>query len=424
MRSIFPRYNPDLPLEHQQYFPTQASPTHIPREIINRRPYSPNHTDGRSPLQSPGILGINAGSFPRGISEEPVMEPSSNEEMKQLWKVVNGWRVQQSEGRTFCMRMSSAAEEPVHTLSSATHPFYTLRLNPTSTSAQMTMLRHDPSKTPKRGASSSRASSSSSSSKPDAGIEVLGTTLEETARRFPPNDGLVALLYPRAASKMVIELANNANPRTNFEQVVAAAEHECGRLVWDEDSRRYYLVHPAVSTPFVVSIFSSPAWSKVEYVLEHEQLPRNLARLVRDGAGAGFLEVDTGVAAKIDCFYIVDVAVCALMLVAIEEEKKKNIERFEAPPVVAPPSPGAKSSKAGKGKGRRDKETRIEEFEMDLESQESSMKDRKERQEKVPGFCGLLWMLVKCLVWSLTMLFKATAKVIIVLSKCLTRRKS
>ncbi len=427
IRSIFPRYNPEIALEHQAYYPTQSSPTHIPRTIINRRPYSPSVSD-RSPggLQSPMAMGTSPGRFPRGVQDETVLEPSSNDEMKDLWKVVNGWRVSASEGRTFCLKMTSAVEEPTHTLSSATHPFYTLKLIPTSTSAQMTMIRHDPNKASKGSVSPKLASSSKSIAN-----EVMSTTIEETARRLPPNDGLVALLYPRAASDMVIDLANKPG-RGDGEQIVAAAERECGRLVWDEDSGKYYLVHPAISTPFVVSISSSPAWSRVEYTLEHAELPRNLVRLVRDGAGAGFLEIDTGVAARIDCFYLVDVAICAIMLVAITEEKTKNIERFEAPPSIAPTSPDTSRRLSstwtiGKGKGKGKKEPKIEEFKLDIESQES-LKDKKDKlkdeEEKVPGFFGLIWMMIKCFVWTLTMFVKALAKIIIFISSCLTRKKT
>jgi hypothetical protein len=355
------------------------------------------------------------------------MDPSPNEEMKELWKVVNGWRVQQSEARVFSMKMTSAAEEPVHTLSSATQPFYTIRLDPTSASAQVTVKRHDPNKGPKRF-STPRGNSSPGA---DSGNEVLRTTLEETIRRYPPNDGLVALLYPKAASDRVIELADGQNQRADINQVIATAEYECGRLVWDEDSKKYYLVHPAVSTPFVITISSSPAWSKVEYVLEHEQSPRNMVRLVRDSAGSGIMEVDTGVAAKIDCYYIMDVAVCAVLLVAITEEQKNHVERFEAPPVPVPNSPVPKSSKDKKAKDRKDrdksmKSAKIEEFELDLESQDSSMKDKKEKadKEKVPGFFGLIWMLVKCLAWSVAVIVKGLAKVVIAVAKACTRTKS
>lgn len=420
LHSIFPRYNPEIALEHQAYYPTQTSQTQIPQTAINRREYSPS-VNGIGGQQSPMVIGSSPGKFAKGVQDEAIMEPSNNEEMKELWKVVNGWRVSSSEGRKFCLKMKSDPEEPTHTLSSATQPFYTLRLVPTSTSAQMTMMRHDPNK-PAKGSNSPKLGGTS---KTPNSMEVMATTLEETARRLPPNDGLVALLYPRAASDMVIDVVNKS-ARADSEQVIAAAERECGRLVWDEDSGKYYLVHPAISTPFVVSISSSPAWSKVEYTLEHAELPRNVVRLIRDGAGSGFLEVDTGVAAKIDCFYIVDVAICALMLVAIAEEKTRNVERFDAPPEISSPPLSSKRNSSAwqlpKVKAKKEKEVKIEEMEIDLESQ-SSMKATKEKKEKIPGFLGLLWMMFKCFFWTIAMFFKALAKCIIFISSCLTRSK-
>ncbi|KAK6582138.1 hypothetical protein PZA11_005835 [Diplocarpon coronariae] len=433
MRSMFPRYNHQIALEHQAYYPTQTSPTHIPSSNINRRSYSPGLGGERSiaGLQSPtpvGLPGQAPGQFPREIRDEKALEPSSNDELKELWKVVNGWKVSSSEGRRFCLRMTSDPEEPTHTLSSAAQPFYTLRLVPTSTSAQMTMLRHDPNKTtrdigsPKLG-----------SAKPNPGSEVMSTTLEETARRLPPNDGLVALLYPRAASDMVIQLANKST-RADSAQFIAAAERECGRLVWDEDSRKYYLVHPAIPTPFVVSIHSSPAWSRVEYTLEHFELPHNIVRLIRDGSGSGFLEIDTAAASRIDCFYIVDVAICAIMLVAVTEEKTRDFKQFQAPPstaLMSPTSPGQLSlswpaGRKEKGKERTEKTSqkifKMEELELDLESQSSvEVKKAKRGEEKVPRCLGLIWMLIKCLVWTVTMSVKALAKIIIFVSRVLTR---
>lgn len=145
-------------------------------------------------------------------------------------------------------------------------------------------------------------------------------------------------------------------------------------------------------------------------------------RLIRDGAGGGWLEVDTSVASRIDAFYVVDVAVCAVLLVALEEEKTRKIEHFEAPPTIFPP-PDSPSPKDKTSKWKRASKTpvKMEEFELDLESQDS-IKKGKEKEEKVPGFCGLLWMLVKCCVWMVTMGFKALAKIVIFLSKCLTKK--
>src|SRR3569833_3993251 len=48
LRSIFPQYNPTLPADRQEYYPTQTSPTHIPRAVISRPLYSPVEGADRS----------------------------------------------------------------------------------------------------------------------------------------------------------------------------------------------------------------------------------------------------------------------------------------------------------------------------------------------------------------------------------------
>ncbi|APA09853.1 hypothetical protein SS1G_05918 [Sclerotinia sclerotiorum 1980 UF-70] len=417
MRSIFPRYNPELPLEYQQYYPTQQSPRHIPQNAISRQSYSPGINEVSPGMGSPMSFGPQSpGQFGRGLQDETWPEPSTSAELKELWKVTNGWKASGSEGRKFIMKMNSAVKEPIHTLSSATQPFYTLRLDPTSTSAQVTMKRQNPAKSPRK----SQSPKSGVFPRADSQMEVLITTLEEYSRRLPPNDGLVALLYPHAASSMAVDLAGRSN-MADGALVLAAAERECGRLLWDDDTKKFYLRHPAVSTPFLIAINSSPAWSRVEYTLEHPELPHNLVRLVRDGSGTGFLEIDTGVAARIDAFYIVDVAIAAVMLAAMDEEKRMHIERFDAPP-GAPIQPDTPKSK-------RKSFLRGEQMELDIESQESPQykmvptKEKAKDKEKVPGFCGLLWMMVKAMAWIVKMAVKAIAAILIGLSKCLTRKK-
>jgi hypothetical protein len=303
--------------------------------------------------------------------------------------------------------MTSAVEEPVHTLSSATHPFYTLRLDPTSTSALVAMTRHDPNKALAK--STTPLIGGSSKTKDPAGVEVLTTALEDPQRRLPENDGLVALLYPRAAAAMALDMvAKNNNPSEDSAR--AAAEFECGRLVWDNDTEKYYLVHQSMSTPFCVTIASSPAWSRVEYTLEHPELPHNMVKLTRDGSGGGYLEVDTGVAARIDSFFIVDVAICAVMIVALAEEKNHNVERFEAPPTTAPPAAKTKKPK-------------IEEMELDLESQQSlSDKEKANLPKPTKGVLRVLFWALKFVVWVLTFTVKTLASVIISISGCLTKK--
>ncbi len=92
MQSIFPRYNPNLPLSQQRYYPDPArgaSPTNLPREVISKGDYSPS-------LYSPG----SAGGFTRkGYMEVSSMTPtteigtvqhSTTEDLGLLWEAANG----------------------------------------------------------------------------------------------------------------------------------------------------------------------------------------------------------------------------------------------------------------------------------------------------------------------------------------------
>lgn len=225
-----------------------------------------------------------------------------------------------------------------------------------------------------------------------------------------------------------------------------AAEQECARLVWDEDSQNYFLVHPTLATPFCITIERNPAWSRTEYTVEHIESPHHIAKLTRDGTGEGWMEVDTLVAGRVESYYLLDVAVCALLLVANMDEKNVLVEQFEPPPPVHLRTSSSNSdfrrsssrlsAKILGGVGAKKKEGakkrgRIEELELDLESQASSL-DRKlnikdKDKEQLPGTARTIIKLLgfgfKCVIWALTLAFKALMAIVVGLSKCLTSEK-
>ncbi|KAI1455733.1 hypothetical protein F4805DRAFT_258354 [Annulohypoxylon moriforme] len=441
IRSIFPQYDHTLPFDRQEYYPTQTSPTHIPRTVISRQSHVPEARSPpvRSPVRSP----LSAGStqrWPRRPQDPPVIPTvSTTEDLRDFWKAANGWKASSVEGRTFCMKLIPEKDTPIYNLtSSSAQPFYHMRIDPTSASAYVTLSRHDPSKPYKGGDPTTSPRSSGflgalrdSESKPWQ--EALTTTLEEPSRRLPPNDGLVALLYPTGAAKVALE-------RPDDIQAVMAAERECARLVWDEDSQNYFLVHPALASPFCITIERTPAWSRTEYTVEHIESPHHIAKLTRDGTGEGWIELDTLVAGQVEAYYILDVVVSALLLVANIDEKNVLVEHFEPPPPAHLRTSSSNSDfrrsssrlsakilnkKSGKKRGR------LEELELDLESQASSLggklniKDKD--KEKLPGTTRTIIKLLsfgfKCVIWALTLAFKALMAVIVGLSKCLTSEK-
>ncbi|CAI4218638.1 unnamed protein product [Parascedosporium putredinis] len=230
-------------------------------------------------------------------------------------------------------------DAPMYTLSSTTQPFYYFRVNPTSASAIVTLSRHDPAKICKGPPSSGSTTRSGSTRSSILSIplspkfadkhwqEVLSTSLEASSRRHRPNDGLVAHLAPTQAVKIMAD-------KPEDEGAAYLAELECARLVWDDDSSSHFLVHPALATPFCVTVERCAAWSRVEYTLEHHESPNHLARLTRDGTGVGYLEVDTALASKIESYFLIDVAVAALLTVAASDARAAAAETFEPPPTL------------------------------------------------------------------------------------------
>ncbi|KAL7963909.1 hypothetical protein V8C34DRAFT_266901 [Trichoderma compactum] len=436
LRSMFPTYNPDLPLDQQNYGPIQMNPSGVPRAVVSRQSYYESAEP--VPEQPPVRVPIRP--------QNPPIIPAicTTEQLQDLWKVTNGWQASGSEGRVYCLKLTQQKDAPVYTLSSTSQPFYNLRLDPTSASAYVSLSRYDPSKAYKAPKPASHSAANILNGVMGGGNrasdgkywqEALNTTLEEESRKHSPNDGLTALLMPCAATKIVMDRADD--PST-----VAAAERECGRLVWDDDSASYYLVHPALATPFCLTIEHSPAWSRVEYTLEHHESPQHLAKLTRDGTGSGWLEVDTGVASKIESFYVVDVAVTALLLVAAMDDRNSPntvMEAFEAPPLPEPPRQSRSLSSAlsrhrdsEDGKKKKDKKekkrTRMEQFEIDLESQNDSLgkelgrASKKSSEDKGPFILRVIVKLVKgifnCVIWILTIGFACVKGVFKVFYKC------
>lgn len=436
LRSIFPAYNPDVPLGQQHYAPTQLGPgpARIPRAVISRQSvHEEQQPESPSPSREPATAA--RGRWPPRIQTQPtptptpppIPPPCSTADLKSLWRVANGWKASASEGRVFCLRLAQQRDAPVYTLSSGTsQPLWNLRLDPTSaSSAYVNLTRHDPSKPPP---SSSPSSSSSSTTDTKNWHEALTTTLEEESRRHPPHDGLVALLTPSAAARMAAERAGDAAS-------VAAADNERARLVWDEDTSTHYLVHNALARPFCLTIERSPAYSRTEYTLEHDESPRHIARLTKDGTGGGWVELDTGVASQIASCYVLDVVVASLLLVAAAEDRNSPapMETFEPPPPAFLAEPSRASGRLGRlSVVRRDdrkkgkKQRSMEEFEIDVESQNDSLgKGRRENrspEDKLPLLVRAVVKLAEALfslvIWILTVLFMCVGGVFKVLYKC------
>ncbi|RCI12691.1 hypothetical protein L249_0661 [Ophiocordyceps polyrhachis-furcata BCC 54312] len=385
LRSMFPVYDPNLPLDRQDYYP--------PADVVQARP-------------EPSEIGV---SVTRRLPTRMPSQPETDCQLKGLWKAANGWRAPESEGRVYCLAMSRPRDAPVYSFSSASEqPFYRLRLDPTSASANVSLTRHDPASKGSKGWQ-----------------DAVSTTLEVES-----SDGLVARLMPSAAARMALDRPDDA-------VLMVAADNECARLVWDDDSASHFLVHPALAHPFSVAVERSPAYSRTHYTLEHHECPGFLARLTRNGTGAGWLEVNTSVAAKTGAYYMVDVAVAALAIVAANDDRNSPApaETFEPPPPLLPP-PRAVLADGGSRRPsrfsrlsfrRKDRQKKAEQFELDVDSHDGSLGkgtcreeavDEKQRSFATRAVVKVSKAVGKCAFCVMKMLVKLVAAIFRLAYKC------
>ena len=90
MRSMFPTYNPNIPLNQQQYYPQRDAS--VQGQITSKEEYSPHLT---SPSQLDEVLGARTApssvlDFPMDDVAIRVPKFSSTQELDRLWEATNG----------------------------------------------------------------------------------------------------------------------------------------------------------------------------------------------------------------------------------------------------------------------------------------------------------------------------------------------
>ncbi|KMU82760.1 hypothetical protein CIHG_00542 [Coccidioides immitis H538.4] len=116
MKSIFPVYDPNVPLDKQKYYPHRSSS--LPQNVILT-------AETPSPPSIPVVPKVNTCPKPSGNERGPF---ASSDDLARLWEVANGGVFGANLG-TFQLQMQKV---DAHTFVLGTHstPFYTLRTNP------------------------------------------------------------------------------------------------------------------------------------------------------------------------------------------------------------------------------------------------------------------------------------------------------
>ncbi|MCJ1237766.1 hypothetical protein MMC14_005753 [Varicellaria rhodocarpa] len=239
MRSMFPRFDPSLPLAQQKYYPNMERMPRVPtwtHDTFTRPEYSPSlYSQPGSPSLSakdrlkqkkPGFNLSKASASPLSTPQlaQPIL--STPEELLDLWSIANGQGNSSTiEEYTFGLHCPSSTT--IH-LTSSTSPIYTLTTSPSPTITRTHPLN------------------------PSLTITIFTPTLHAPTETSP----LLSSLFPSLAELIAIDQSSNvavlhklprsASAELQAEAVKRARAREESRVVWDSDSDGYFIIHPTI----------------------------------------------------------------------------------------------------------------------------------------------------------------------------------
>ncbi|KAL8792495.1 MAG: hypothetical protein Q9195_004951, partial [Heterodermia aff. obscurata] len=246
MRSMFPRYNPLVPLNRQHYYPNTESGSNVPGQMYSPSVYSQQNRGSSRPSAPTLVIPTSSGAVPilqRTLSARTPSTFSKPDELLPLWDIANGQGQDGAEDvfriELGCDSLCVAAE--TISFSSTAQNLYTLSASATALTISRTHPQH-----------------------PTPTIPICKTTLCTPT----PTSPLLATIFPSLAELMALDqsstiAATHRLPRTTStslqqEAISRAQQNEASNLLWDSDSGNYYLIHPTLldnaSTTFPITI--------------------------------------------------------------------------------------------------------------------------------------------------------------------------
>ncbi|MCJ1228062.1 hypothetical protein MMC12_004722 [Toensbergia leucococca] len=241
MRSMFPRYDPTIRLSQQLYHPnigrTPLS-AYMQRGILNKAEYSPSVYSQTSVMMNkgsqgtPGTARYSTIGSPVHILEEPSPTLSTPEELLDLWSIANGQGSQEAAD-VYILKLTcddlTPNQETISISSSTSQALYILEAEENNISISR---RHPVSPTPT--------------------IQTCALTLSTPT----PTSPLLALIFPKLAELMALDQASSVavshkvsrSTSTDLQNEALGRAQTCeaSSLLWDSDSRAYYLIHPTL----------------------------------------------------------------------------------------------------------------------------------------------------------------------------------
>ncbi|KAL6706596.1 hypothetical protein ACN47E_005352 [Coniothyrium glycines] len=265
MRSMFPIYDPAIPLGRQAYKPTQASPTQIPRAQISRSPYS-----AESYIPHGNVRISKTAPLP---PPRPFFTPSSL--LDNLWLATNGQEEPAVQIYTLKMHRATAANPTITFGTTPSLPFYSLaqsnlagNYEVPSIMNELLIQRHHPTQPRVLPVAHLDiiAPPSLDSGMFDAQHQEPTTLLTSIYPKLAALQALDAAANSPAASRLALSDPGAQSPAAQrlAEDVLAgAAQRECCALAWTRDDPQqqpnpwaqhmpsegtYQLHHPSLGT--------------------------------------------------------------------------------------------------------------------------------------------------------------------------------
>lgn len=259
--------------------------------------------------------------------------------------------------------------------------------------------------------------------------------LEPATRDFPPSDGLLMLIFPKLAALMAMDQAASTVSKYNLPQtdretltseaVARAAEKEGCKLRRDADSGTYQLIHPTLASdrspqtfPIVVegtAGLTTAGTSTAKGTIHLLSPTASTDPLVSLDSHSQSLTINTLALATAypSSLYIVDVAVTAILTVALLEGRRRRSPALHSPttPTMtfsAPPTIAEMEEGRTKGKGA---ESLLEKY----------AGDERELPRATRGVLRVLDCGFRIVVWALGLLVELLARVVLTVSACAQR---
>ncbi|KAF1921157.1 hypothetical protein BDU57DRAFT_488614 [Ampelomyces quisqualis] len=303
MRSMFPTYDPTVPLGNQSYQPPQASPTHIARAQISRSPYA---TDFYVPHSN---VRASSSTAPPSIPKT-FFTPSHL--LDNLWLATNAQEEPAVQLYTLRMHRATAANPTITFGTTPSIPFYSLAQSNLagghevpSIMNELLIQRHHPTQPRVL---------------PIAHLDLIAPPSLDTGMFNPEQQEATTLLtsiYPKLAALQALDAAANSPAASHIaladpgaqspaaqrlaEDVLAgAAQRECCALAWTKDDPTqqanpwaqhipsegsYQLLHPTLGKfPIKVdgdcSVINNPSTRPVTAIYGHNapSTPQSIPR--------------------------------------------------------------------------------------------------------------------------------------------------